>query len=74
MSEIAIYAEGLCSLSVCAPKAMTQDEVAEAVNSQRPTGLDHGWEISGDKTFRNGQPMPCPCEQNPDCQHWLLNC
>lgn len=72
--EVHIYASGLCHTSACAPMTFNGEQVAEAVNAKLPTGLDHGWSISPDETFRTGQPNPCQCEQASDRMHWLLVC
>lgn len=74
MSDIQVYSSGLCYCSVCAPKEMEAAEVAEATNGANPTGLDHGWSVSSDPTFRSGQSNPCACEQDNSRRHWLLNC
>ena len=71
---VVCYGVGLCFASVCAPAALSIDEVLEAVNSRWPTGLDHGWTVSPAETFRTGQPNPCPCEQDSSRVHRLLEC
>jgi hypothetical protein len=74
MSDVEIYSSGLCCASVCAPKDMEGDQVADAVNAKRPTGISSRWEISEDKQFKSGEPNPCTCETDPERRHWLLNC
>ena len=69
-----IYASGCVCTSVCASKEMSREEVERRVNEETPTGLEHGWHISEDTTFKGGEPMPCQCEDDETCQHWLLNC
>jgi len=69
-----IYSTGFICMSVCASKDMTREGVEEQANIESPTGISSGWKISEDTTFADGHPMPCPCENDPDCQHWLLNC
>lgn len=68
------YAVGLVCASACAPSEATREEIEAAVNASHPTGISSRWHISEDKEFSGGQPMPCPCESNPDRLHWLLNC
>lgn len=68
------YSVGLVCASACAPTDLSREDVERVVSLDHPTGLAHGWKISDDPTFRSGHPNPCPCDQNPDRQHWLLNC
>jgi len=69
-----IYANGLVFMSVCASKEMTREEIERRANEESPTGLNHGWSISEDKTFKTGESMPCDCEADKTRQHWLLSC
>lgn len=74
-SDVVVYSYGLLSCSVCAPKEMDIKDVTNAVNVQNPAGTTNGWVLSEDKTFRQGGPMPGPCDQNPkDRTHYLFNC
>ncbi len=71
--EVVMYAEGMFSASVCAPARMTPEQVVERVNRTHPSGTEAGWQVSDDKTFRTGQPMPAPCDKEPETRrHWLL--
>jgi hypothetical protein len=72
--SIHIYADGVLTRSVCAPKGMDRDIVMRQTNFQAPAGGDLKWVISDDAKFRTGEPMPCPCEVDKDRQHWLLHC
>ena len=72
--SIKIYAHGICSLSICAPKEMTELEIEDGVNSQCPTGISSRWEIAKEKKFITGEQMPCVCESDPTRKHWLLHC
>lgn len=72
--DVQIMAWGLVYLTTCAP-ADTPANVLEAeADRQHPTGLEHGWRISADESFKSGQPNPCPCEQVDGRQHTLLEC
>jgi hypothetical protein len=73
VSDIKPYAVGLVCASVCAPKDTPIEEIERVVSGQHPTGLDHGWQKSKD-SFRTGDPNPCPCNDDPERLHWLLNC
>lgn len=74
MSDIQVYSEGLFCLSLCAPKDMSREEIERLTNERNIAGTTNGWKISEDTQFKAGQPMPCPCERNPERMHWLLNC
>lgn len=71
---VEVYSEGLVSLSCCAPKDATREEVETAVNRTHPTGISSHWQITDHENFANGDPMPKQCEQDPERQHWLLIC
>lgn len=72
--DVIVYSEGPLSLSACASAALGREAVEAEVNRVRPSGTEGGWQISSDKQFATGQPMPCPCERDADRQHWLLHC
>ncbi len=69
-----IYAEGPVTISVCASKEMSRSEIERQVNDLRPTGIQSRWTISKDKRFDTGESIPCECDEDSSCQHWLLNC
>lgn len=71
---VRVYTFGIVHCSVCAPKDMPREQVETETNLAHPTGLDHGWKIAPDKTFKDGEPNPCPCNDTNDCQHWLMVC
>ncbi len=74
-SAVIIYANGLLSCSVCAPKRFTAEEVEADVNAQSPAGTEHGWRISKDKAFASGAPNPCEYnDPGSDRLHWLMDC
>ncbi len=73
--SVVVYGGGPICISVCAPKEMTVEEVAEQVNKQRPTGISSEWRVDKRPTFRGGKPNPCPCDMRPEIRlHWLLSC
>jgi hypothetical protein len=72
MKEFEAYSVGICCASVCS--SLSADETEQRLNDEYPTGLNHGWHLSEDKMFKTGQPMPCPCENNPANKHYLFNC
>ena len=74
MDTVIVYAAGLISMSVCAASTATREEIENAVNASHPTGISSRWQISDDTTFASGEPMPAPCDQEPDRQHWLVSC
>lgn len=73
-NDFAIYSIGLCFMSVCASKDLTQKDIMEKANLEHPTGISHAWNIHTDN-FKDGSPNPCPCNQKPETnQHFLLSC
>jgi hypothetical protein len=71
---VVMYSMGLCMASVCAPGHLDAEQVADAANIERPTGISSRWRVSDDPQFRTGQTNPCPCEQDSSRRHWLLSC
>ena len=72
--SVQVYSWGLVSLSACAPKDMPIADVTREMNAQHPTGISSKWDVSDEKTFASGQPMPCPCESDADRLHYLFHC
>lgn len=72
-SDFRIYASGLCYMSVCVAFSMERNEIEKRANRGMPTGISHKWQIA-DKNFRTGETNPCPCEDDPDRLHYLLEC
>ena len=68
-----VYAVGICAASVCVEKDATPKEIEREVNARHPTGVTP-WAMSEDATFKGGEPNPCPCPDEPDRVHYLLNC
>ena len=72
---VEIYAVGIVALSACAPKDMPLEDVSDAVNVQRPTGIRSSWVPDLGQKFRAGLPNPCPCEGEPGSRvHYLFRC
>lgn len=75
MSEVRIYAIGLCCASVCVPEGMQREVIEAEVNRMHPAGGELRWEISKDATFADGKTaMPAPCNDTAGRRHYLLNC
>lgn len=70
---VVVYATGLLCCSVCAPATMERDAVELAVNAAHPCGIEQGWLISNDPTFKDGTPIPATCNADPARRHWLLD-
>jgi hypothetical protein len=67
-----IYAAlGGFSCSICAPAAMTAEEIT-AFAKQKQNGRGWPWIVVDKSTLGFGQPTPNPCNQYPDRQHWFL--
>ncbi len=73
-NKIMVYALGVVSCSVCAPKDMPVETVTAQLNQMQPTGISSAWRLSEDATFKKGEPMPCVCEEDPARLHYLFNC
>lgn len=73
-NNVWVYLEGTVSCSVCAPAGMEREVIEKQVNAQAPTGLKSKWQISEEKKFSGGEPMPYPCPDVPGRKHWLLHC
>lgn len=72
--SVTVYTFGLCHCSVCVPAGMKREDIERGADLAHPTGLDHGWSISSDPTFRAGQPNPCICNADTSRQHYLMVC
>ena len=70
MSDVQVYAAGICMCSVCAPADMDPDTILSEVP---PSGTEFGWMISADP-FKTGEANPSPCNTDPSRRHWLLEC
>lgn len=75
-SDVIVYSYGLTACSVCAPKAMTTDQVVTRVNEIEPTGIESAWQFDVESpSFKTGQPNPGPCDKFPESRvHYLLYC
>ena len=67
-----VYSVGIVAASVCT--ALAPDEMLRAVNAAHPTGLEHGWSLSEEATFKTGDSNPCQCNHDPMRKHYLLKC
>ena len=72
--SVKVYANGVCHCSVCAEQSLTIQEMLRIVNAINPTGISSPWALSTGKTFKDGTPMPCQCDQEQDRKHYLLIC
>ena len=68
--DFTVYGEGLLYASVCS--SLPPEEVKRRMGT-RPSGTRGGWQLSENKTFRGGQPNPCPCDDHPQThKHYLF--
>ena len=71
---LTVYTSGPVCCSVCTD-LKELDEIEVATNNENPTGIESQWKISKDETFKGGEPMPCPCNVNPEThKHYLMVC
>jgi hypothetical protein len=66
---------GLVAIFVCAPAALTRDEIAGQVNAKNPTGIGSPWTVAAaaDLTDYDG-PYPAPCPDGGDRRHYMMHC
>jgi hypothetical protein len=66
---------GLVNMAVCAPAALTRDQIAVEVNSKNPTGIPGGWVVSelADLTGYDG-PYPVQCRDEDGRRHYMMHC
>ena len=70
--ELAVYAEGPCTASVCSSLPMADVQVRMRA---RETGVASKWEWAEAEQFGTGEPNPCPCSRNPKThRHYLFHC
>jgi len=75
MEPVIIYRNGIVACSVCAKKDLSIKEITKQVNALNPTMSSSNWKLSKDKTFKGGEPNPCPCNEYPDNRvYYLFNC
>jgi len=82
MNHVHIYSAGPLTLSVCAPREMSVEEVLADVELQHPCGTTCGWQPSSeewmrwdkerDEKVKTGRSGPIPCDQDAARLHWLL--
>lgn len=75
-NDAEVLRTGLVAMQVCVPKEWTDEQVETFANSQRPTGLSHGWSVckEGDPMLAGDPPRnPCHDEINTHV-HILLTC
>lgn len=71
--DFLVYSHGVVHSSVCS--SLTPEATVERINLENPTRISSPWALSKDKTFRTGEPNPCPCEDFPEThKHYLFVC
>ena len=74
LDRIIAYTVGICSASVCVEEDCKKSEIEKYMNAYHGVIDGYRWKISKDKTFKDGQSNPCPCDKYPNRKHYLLNC
>jgi hypothetical protein len=66
---------GLVAMAVCAPVALTREQVAAEVNAKSPTGISSPWTVTdaADLTDYDG-PYPVQCPDESDRRHYMVHC
>ena len=76
-SLVDVYLAGGLSCSVCVPADWPRERIEEAVNVRHPCATPPSelrWKIADDKTFKGGEPNPCPCDQATGRLHYFMDC
>ena len=66
---------GLVTMAVCAPAAMTREQIAAEANSKNPAGIAGGWvvsELAGLTDYDGPYPVQCPDEDGR--RHYMMHC
>ena len=72
--ELEVVRNGLCQCLVCT-NIKSKRKIEQLTNQKNITGLDHGWKITKEDKFPNGQPHPIACDNKPKThKHYLLVC
>jgi hypothetical protein len=74
-----IGSPGLVSMFVCAPAAMSREDIAAEVNAKSPTGIAGGWVVADESDLSNETresiaEYPAPCADSADRHHYMLHC
>lgn len=69
-----ILQDNILSLQVCVSSTLTDDQVRQFAQEQRPCGTRYGWYIrrAGDPLLA-GDPERQPCEEREDAVHIMLD-
>ncbi len=70
--HLEVYSSGLFHCSVCTD-ITDREEILKILNKQFPCGTDNGWMHSTDTHFAQGAPNPCPCDDQEDRMHYLMD-
>ena len=66
---------GLVALAVCAPAALTREQIAAEVNTKNPTGISSPWAVTeaADLADYDG-PYPVQCPDEDGRRHYMVHC
>jgi hypothetical protein len=72
-----IGSPGLVAMAVCAPAAMTREQIADEVNTKSPTGITSRWTVTDHADLADAADVPVYPVQCPDeagrC-HYMVHC
>ena len=72
-----IGSPGLVTMAVCAPGAMTHEQIAAEVNAKSPTGIASGWTVTEHADLADADDVPVypvPCPDEADRRHYMVHC
>jgi hypothetical protein len=66
---------GLVAMAVCAPAALTAEQIAAEVNAKNPTGISSPWTVAGaDHLTDYDGPYPVQCPDEAARLHYMMHC
>jgi hypothetical protein len=66
---------GLVAMAVCAPAALTRDQIAAEVNAKSPTGISSPWTVTEHADLPDDVPVyPVQCPDEADRRHYMVHC
>lgn len=66
---------GLVTVAVCAPAALTREQIGAEVNAKSPTGISSPWAVADAADLHDYDgPYPVQCPDEPRRRHYMMHC
>jgi hypothetical protein len=66
---------GLAAMAVCAPAALTPEQIGAEVNAKSPTGIGSPWTVSdAADLYDYDGPYPVQCPDEDGRRHYMMHC